>query len=184
MTRALLTAIFLTLFSQTAWAHKCILSGSTAEDITAYNTCKADLANKTSGHEILELRNRIKSLEAQLGTSATQTKKKEFIIKCGNKTGSKIRVIHTFLLKKELDIYWIDSRLPDIKNFLPKTGGQTVHTEFSSEYMFSDNGTNGLSGTLTLVRYTGAYRLSWAISGSTGNAVPGYCEKASSEKLF
>lgn len=37
-------------FAQPAVAHQCILDGSTTTAIQAYNSCKADLANGTSGH--------------------------------------------------------------------------------------------------------------------------------------
>ncbi len=65
MTRTLLTAIFLTLFSQTAWAHKCLLSGNTAAEITAYNSCKNDLATGAAGHEDQKLQERIIALERE-----------------------------------------------------------------------------------------------------------------------
>ena len=65
MTRTLLTAIFLILFSQTAWAHKCVLSGSTAAGITAYNSCKNDLATGSTGHEDQKLQERITALERE-----------------------------------------------------------------------------------------------------------------------
>jgi hypothetical protein len=65
MTRTLLTAIFLTLFSQTAWAHKCVLNGNTAAEILAYNSCKNDLATGTAGHEGQKLQSRIIVLEKE-----------------------------------------------------------------------------------------------------------------------
>lgn len=65
MTRTLLTTIFLTLFSQAAWAHKCVLSGNTAAEITAYNFCKNDFATGTAGHEDQKLRERIIALERE-----------------------------------------------------------------------------------------------------------------------
>ena len=65
MTRIILISIFLTLFSQTAWAHKCVLSGNTAAEITAYNSCKNDLATGTSGHEDQKLQERIIALERE-----------------------------------------------------------------------------------------------------------------------
>ena len=37
-------------FAQPVVAHQCILDGSTTTAIQAYNSCKADLANGTSGH--------------------------------------------------------------------------------------------------------------------------------------
>jgi len=65
MTRIILISIFLTLFSQTAWAHKCVLSGNTAAEITAYNSCKNDLATGTAGHDDQKLQERIISLEKE-----------------------------------------------------------------------------------------------------------------------
>ena len=65
MTRTLIIAIFLTLFSQTVWAHKCILNGNTAAEITAYNTCKNDLASGRAGHEDQKLQERIIELERE-----------------------------------------------------------------------------------------------------------------------
>tara|TARA_B100001059_G_scaffold39323_1_gene31814 strand:+ start:149 stop:415 length:267 start_codon:yes stop_codon:yes gene_type:complete len=65
MTRTLLTAIFLTLFSHTAWAHKCILNGNTAAEITAYNSCKNDLATGTAGHKDQKLQERIIALDIE-----------------------------------------------------------------------------------------------------------------------
>lgn len=46
-------ALFLVLlcwYGQPASAHQCILDGSSATAIQAYNICKADLANGTAGH--------------------------------------------------------------------------------------------------------------------------------------
>ena len=46
-------ALFLVLvcwFGQPAAAHQCIVDGSSATAIQAYNICKADLANGTAGH--------------------------------------------------------------------------------------------------------------------------------------
>ena len=65
MTRTLLTAVFLTLFSQTAWAHKCVLSGSTPAEITTYNSCRNDLATGAAGHEDQQLQERIVALERE-----------------------------------------------------------------------------------------------------------------------
>ena len=65
MTRTLNIAIFLALFSQTAWAHKCVLNGNTAAEITAYNTCKNDLATGTTGQEDQKLQERIIALERE-----------------------------------------------------------------------------------------------------------------------
>ena len=65
MTRIILISIFLTLFSQTAWAHKCVLSGNTAAEITAYNSCKNDLATGSAGHEDQKLQEQIVALERE-----------------------------------------------------------------------------------------------------------------------
>jgi hypothetical protein len=65
MTRTLIIAIFLALFSQTAWAHKCVLNGNTAAEITAYNTCKNDRATGTSGQEDKQLQQQIIELERE-----------------------------------------------------------------------------------------------------------------------
>ena len=65
MARTLITTLLLILFSQTAWAHKCVLSGNTAAEITAYNSCKNDLATGTSGHEDKKLQERIVALERE-----------------------------------------------------------------------------------------------------------------------
>ena len=65
MTRIILTAIFLTLFSQTAWAHKCVLNGNTAAEITVYNSCKNDLATGSARHEDQKLQERLVALEKE-----------------------------------------------------------------------------------------------------------------------
>jgi len=65
MTRIILISIFLTLFSQTAWAHKCVLSGNTAAEITAYNSCKNDLATGAAGHGDQKLKEQIVALERE-----------------------------------------------------------------------------------------------------------------------
>ena len=65
MTRTLIIAMFLALFSQTAWAHKCVLNGNTAAEITAYNTCKNDLATGTGGQEDKQLQQLIIELERE-----------------------------------------------------------------------------------------------------------------------
>ena len=65
MNRILIIAISLAPFSQTAWAHKCVLNGNTAAEITAYNTCKNDLATGTAGHEDQKLQERIIELERE-----------------------------------------------------------------------------------------------------------------------
>ena len=65
MTRALITALFLTLSSEMAWAHKCVLSGSTPAEITTYNSCRNDLATGAAGHEDQKLQERIVALERE-----------------------------------------------------------------------------------------------------------------------
>jgi hypothetical protein len=65
MNRILIIAISLALISQTAWAHKCVLNGKTAAEITAYNTCKNDLATGTAGHEDQKSQERIIELERE-----------------------------------------------------------------------------------------------------------------------
>ena len=65
MTRILLIAMFLTLFGQPTWAHKCVLNGNTAAEITAYNSCKNDLATGTAGHEEQNLKQQLLALEKE-----------------------------------------------------------------------------------------------------------------------
>jgi len=65
MTRIILISIFFNLFSQIAWAHKCVLNGNTAAEITAYNSCKNDLATGTAGHEDQKLREQVVALERE-----------------------------------------------------------------------------------------------------------------------
>ena len=65
MTRIILISIFLNLFNQIAWAHKCVLNGNTAVEITAYNSCKNDLATGTAGHEDQKLREQVVALERE-----------------------------------------------------------------------------------------------------------------------
>jgi hypothetical protein len=65
MARIILISIFLNLFSQIAWAHKCVLNGNTAAEIAAYNSCKNDLATGTAGHEDQKLREQVVALERE-----------------------------------------------------------------------------------------------------------------------
>ena len=51
MIRSLLIVIILTQFNQSAMAHKCILTGNSAAEITVYNACKSDLAFGDAGHD-------------------------------------------------------------------------------------------------------------------------------------
>ena len=63
--KCLLTAILLTLFSQTTRAHTCVLNRNTATEITVYNSCKNHLATGTSGHEDQKLREQVIALERE-----------------------------------------------------------------------------------------------------------------------
>ena len=38
--------LFLIIFSFKAYAHECVLKGTSAKDITIYNACKSDLKKK------------------------------------------------------------------------------------------------------------------------------------------
>ena len=51
MIRSLLIVIMFTQFNQSAMAHKCILNGNSAAEITVYNACKNDLAFGDAGHD-------------------------------------------------------------------------------------------------------------------------------------
>lgn len=59
-------ALLLFAAAWSAQAHECILKGNTADEITVYNNCKADLVNKMSGHEIVDLKARIDALETRI----------------------------------------------------------------------------------------------------------------------
>ena len=50
MIRSLLIVIMFTQFNQSAMAHKCILNGNSAAEITVYNACKNDLVMEMDGH--------------------------------------------------------------------------------------------------------------------------------------
>ena len=51
MIRSLLIVIIFIQFNQSAMAHKCILTGNSTVEITAYNACKNDLALGNAGHD-------------------------------------------------------------------------------------------------------------------------------------
>ena len=51
MIRSLLIVIMFIPFNQSAMAHKCILTGNSAAEITVYNACKNDLAFGNAGHD-------------------------------------------------------------------------------------------------------------------------------------
>ncbi len=66
---------FFILFSPQIFAHECVLKGTSAEEITIYNTCKADeknqaprknLNNSLLKLKIQELKNENKNLKNQL----------------------------------------------------------------------------------------------------------------------
>ena len=62
--------------------------------------------------------------------------------------------------------------------------GDAILDSITAEYLFLNNGKTGLGGRLSVNRYSGAYKLSWRVSGVDRIAMPGYCEKALPEKLF
>lgn len=53
------------IWVSTAAAHQCVLSGNSAADISAYNACKADLAQGSTGHDHHQAGARITALEAE-----------------------------------------------------------------------------------------------------------------------
>ena len=66
---------FFILFSHQISAHDCVLKGTSAEEITIYNTCKADLKKRAPSTDlnnsllkvkIKELKNENKNLKNQL----------------------------------------------------------------------------------------------------------------------
>ena len=71
MIRSLLILIMFIPFNQSAMAHKCILTGNSAAEITVYNACKNDLAFGNAGHDSAalpisaETSDYIKNLEAE-----------------------------------------------------------------------------------------------------------------------
>ena len=65
MIYTILTAVFITISSQNAMAHKCVLNGSSATEITIYNSCKNDLASSLAGHNNIKDLDRIKELEKE-----------------------------------------------------------------------------------------------------------------------
>ena len=48
-----------------AAAHQCILEGSSAGDIQAYNTCKADLASGNANHAVQANKDELARLQAE-----------------------------------------------------------------------------------------------------------------------
>ena len=60
--------LFLIIFSLKAYAHECVLQGTSAKDITIYNACKSDLKKNTNPHKDLNnafLKNKIKELKEE-----------------------------------------------------------------------------------------------------------------------
>lgn len=60
--------LFLIIFSFKAYAHECVLQGTSAKDITIYNACKSDLKKNTNPHKDLNnafLKNKIKELKEE-----------------------------------------------------------------------------------------------------------------------
>ena len=60
--------LFLIIFSFKAYAHECVLQGTSAKDITIYNACKSDLKKNTNPHKGLNnafLKNKIKELKEE-----------------------------------------------------------------------------------------------------------------------
>ena len=60
--------LFLIIFSLKAYAHECVLQGTSAQDITIYNACKSDLKKNTNPHKDLNnafLKNKIKELKEE-----------------------------------------------------------------------------------------------------------------------
>jgi hypothetical protein len=60
--------LFLIIFSLKAYAHECVLQGTSAKDITIYNACKSDLKKNTNPHRDLNnafLKNKIKELKEE-----------------------------------------------------------------------------------------------------------------------
>ncbi len=53
------------MWVSTAAAHQCVLAGNNAADISAYNACKADLAQGSTGHDHHQAGARITALEAE-----------------------------------------------------------------------------------------------------------------------
>ena len=65
MFRTILTAALITMLSQNAMAHKCVLTGSNATEIIIYNSCKNDLVSGASGHSDTIVSERINELEQE-----------------------------------------------------------------------------------------------------------------------
>lgn len=79
MKRTILPAILLISLSQPAIAHKCVLEGNSAVEITIYNSCKNDLASGLSGHTSTKDLDRAKELK--LEEENAQLKDKILVLK-------------------------------------------------------------------------------------------------------
>ena len=60
--------LFLIIFSFKAYAHECVLQGTSAKDITIYNACKSDLKKNDHSNKALNnalMKNKIKKLKEE-----------------------------------------------------------------------------------------------------------------------
>ncbi|MDA7579411.1 hypothetical protein N8725_02170 [Alphaproteobacteria bacterium] len=60
--------LFLIIFSFKAYAHECVLQGTSAKDITIYNACKSDLKKNGHSNKALNnalMKNKIKKLKEE-----------------------------------------------------------------------------------------------------------------------
>ena len=60
--------LFLIIFSFKAYAHECVLQGTSAKDITIYNACKSDLKKNDHSNKALNnalIKNKIKKLKEE-----------------------------------------------------------------------------------------------------------------------
>lgn len=60
--------LFLIIFSFKAYAHECVLQGTSAKDITIYNACKSDLKKDDHSNKALNnalMKNKIKKLKEE-----------------------------------------------------------------------------------------------------------------------
>ena len=60
--------LFFILLSSPSMSHECVLQGTSAKEITIYNSCKADKSNNKSSNKDLNnmlLKNKIKTLKKE-----------------------------------------------------------------------------------------------------------------------
>ena len=60
--------LFFILVSNASMSHECVLKGTSAKEITIYNSCKADKSNNKSSNKDLNnmlLKNKIKTLKKE-----------------------------------------------------------------------------------------------------------------------